>query len=85
MGELVINGAVQKIGELPESVRKNPPVHAQEIFLETFDSAWDQYADPDKRRGKESREEVAFRVAWAAVERVYAKNENTGTWEKKGT
>ncbi len=75
----------KKIGDLPESVRKNLPVHAQEIFLEAFNSAWGQYADPDKRRGKESHEEVAFRVAWAAVEKMYAKNEKTGAWEKKGT
>jgi cation transport regulator len=73
----------KKIEDLPESVRKNLPVHAQEIFLEAFNSAWEQYADPDKRRGKESQEEVSFRVAWAAVEKVYAKNGKTGSWEKK--
>ncbi|HTY15790.1 MAG TPA: ChaB family protein [Methanoregulaceae archaeon] len=73
----------KKIGDLPGTVQKNLPVHAQEIFLEAFNSAWDQYADPDRRRGSESREEVAFRVAWAAVEKVYAKNEKTGIWEKR--
>jgi cation transport regulator len=75
----------KRTGDLPESVQNNLPVHAQQIFLEAFNSAWEQYADPDKRRGKESQEEVAFRVAWAAVEKVYAKNDKTGIWEKKVT
>jgi len=75
--------AYKKIGDLPESVQKNLPVHAQEIFLEAFNSAWDEYADPAKRRGKESLEETAFRVAWAAVEKVYVKNGKTGMWEKR--
>jgi cation transport regulator len=71
------------IDDLPGSVQKNLPVHAQEIFLEAFNSAWKEYADPEKRRGKESQEEVSFRVAWAAVEKVYAKNGKTGVWERK--
>jgi cation transport regulator len=53
--------------ELPESVRDNLPEHAQDIYKEAFNSAWDEYADKDKRRGDESREEVAHKVAWSAV------------------
>ena len=34
------------------------------------------------RRGGRSREETAHRVAWAAVEKVYAKDAN-GTWRKR--
>jgi cation transport regulator ChaB len=32
--------------ELPASVRDNLPKHAQEIYKEAYNSAWDQYADP---------------------------------------
>jgi cation transport regulator len=68
--------------ELPEAVR-NLPKHAQEIYQEAFNAAWEQYKDPDDRRGSSSREETAHRVAWAAVKHVYAKDPNTGEWKSK--
>ena len=47
------------------------PSHAQEIFKEAHSSALEQYKNPDKRRGgkKESKEEVAHKVAWSAVKK----------------
>jgi cation transport regulator len=72
-----------KISELPDSVRDNLPKHAQEIYKEAFNSAWEQYKDPEDRRGDASREETAHRVAWAAVKQVYEKDENSGRWRKK--
>ena len=69
--------------DLPESVRAHLPVHAQEIYLKAFNSAFEEYADPAKRRGDASREETAYRVAWAAVKEVYEKDEKTGEWKKK--
>ena len=59
--------------ELPDSVKDNLPRHAQDIYREAFDSAWDEYQDPAKRRGNVSREEVAHSVAWAAVKQKYEK------------
>ena len=59
---------------LPDSVRDNLPEQAQTIYREAYNSAWDQYADPDERRGDASREETAHRVAWAAVKQRYAKD-----------
>lgn len=35
--------------DLPEPVRGNLPQGAQTIYREAFNSAWEQYADPDKR------------------------------------
>jgi cation transport regulator len=51
------------------------PEHAQEIFKKAHKNALDEYSDPKKRRGgkKESQEEVAHKVAWSAVKRVYKK------------
>ena len=68
--------------DLPDAVRDNLPEHAQDIFKEAFNSAWDEYADPDKRRGKESQEEVSFKVAWAAVKNEYEKGDDD-TWHRK--
>lgn len=68
--------------DLPDSVRDNLPGHAQEIFKEAFNSAWDEYADPDKRRGKESQEEVSFKVAWSAVKNEYEKGDDD-KWHRK--
>lgn len=68
--------------DLPESVRDNLPAHAQDIFKEAFNSAWDEYADPDKRRGKESQEEVSFKVAWSAVKNEYEKG-GDDKWHRK--
>jgi cation transport regulator len=69
--------------DLPESVRNVLPKHAQEIYLEVFNSAWDQYDQPEERRGDSSREETAHRVAWAAVKRKYQKDDKSDTWKEK--
>jgi cation transport regulator len=63
----------QSLSALPESIRKNLPRHAQEIYLAAFNNAWEEYRDPEDRRGKAAREEVAHRVAWAAVKQQYEK------------
>lgn len=72
----------QKITELPDSVKDNLPHHAQEIYKEAYNSAWDQYKDPAERRGDATREETAHRVAWAAVKQKYEKNDQ-GNWVAK--
>jgi len=65
--------------DLPESVRDHLPVHAQDIYREAFNNAFHEYKDPKKRRDDASQEEVAHRVAWAAVKQKYRKEEN-GDW-----
>ncbi|HEY9088245.1 MAG TPA: ChaB family protein [Anaerolineaceae bacterium] len=73
----------QTIKELPASVKDNLPEHAQEIYKEAFNNAWDQYDEPHERRGNASREETAHKVAWAAVKKIYDKDEKSGKWSKK--
>jgi len=63
----------ERISDLPDSVRDNVPKHAQEIYKEAFNSAFDQYDQPGERRGGASREETAHKVAWAAVKEKYEK------------
>jgi cation transport regulator len=67
--------------ELPDSVKDNLPAHAQVIYREAFNNAWEEYKDAFKRRGNESLEEVAHKVAWAAVKQKYEKVGNE--WQAK--
>lgn len=60
--------------DLPTSVRHVLPEHAQEIYLAAFNSAWEQYEEAKDRRGDDSREKVAHKVAWNAVKQKYAKD-----------
>lgn len=69
------------VDALPEQVRKNLPKGAQEIFKEAFNSAWEQYKDPKKRKDDASLEETANKVAWAAVKKSYKKSGEE--WVKK--
>ena len=71
-----------RISDLPEPVQDHLPKHAQEIYKEAFNSAWDEYSDPDDRRGDASREETAHKVAWSAVKDKYAKGDD-GDWHPK--
>ncbi len=60
--------------DLPLRIRCHLPEHAQDIFREAFNHAWIQYADDPRL------EEIAFRVAWAAVKRAgYRKLD--GEWD----
>lgn len=70
-----------KLSDLPDSVKDNLPKHAQEIYQAAFNNAWDQYKDPSDRRGDDSREETAHKVAWGAVKEKYEKD--NGRWVKK--
>lgn len=70
------------ISELPEGVRNVLPKHAQEIYKEAFNSAYEEYDEPSERRGNASREEVAHKVAWKAVKAKYKKGDD-GKWHEK--
>jgi cation transport regulator len=59
--------------DLPPAIRHHLPEHAQDIFREAFNHAWQQYGDDPRQ------EEIAFRVAWSAVKkRGYHKTD--GEW-----
>jgi cation transport regulator len=71
-----------RTSELPAPVRDHLPQHAQEIYKEAFNSAWDEYDTPQQRRGDASREETAHKVAWTAVKQKYEKGDD-GDWHRK--
>lgn len=58
--------------DLPESVREHLPSHAQDIYKEAYNSAYDEYGHDESR---------AHRVAWGAVEKEYHKDDS-GKWVK---
>jgi cation transport regulator len=55
--------------DLPASIRRHLPYEAQDIFRKAFNSAWLSYGTRDPAR----REEIAHRVAWAAVKKRFRK------------
>ncbi len=71
------------IEDLPESVRHNLPIHAQEIYKSAYNNAQKQYSAKERRRNpSESLEQVCHKVAWRAVEQKYKKDEE-GAWVLK--
>jgi len=75
--------AYNKNIDLPESVKDNLPEHAQDIYREAYNAAWEEYEDKKDRRQDRSQEETAHAVAWSAVKDVYEKDKD-GKWKKKG-
>jgi cation transport regulator len=53
--------------DLPAPVRNHLPDHAQDIYREAFNHAFAAHA------GEVRQEEIAHRIAWAAVKRSYVK------------
>lgn len=62
----------QSNNDLPSSVRHHLPEHAQDIFREAFNHAFEEYGHDESR---------AFRVAWGAVEKQYHRT-SSGKWER---
>ena len=63
----------RRIDELPPPVKNNLPRHAQKIFKDAFNNAYKTYHGEDEAR--------AFKIAWSAVKKTYAKR--NGKWVKK--
>jgi cation transport regulator len=53
--------------DLPASVRSHLPEHAQDIYRAAFNNAFAAHIDDPRR------DEIAHRIAWAAVKRSYVK------------
>lgn len=63
--------------DLPPRIRHVLPGHAQDIYRAAFNNAFRSYADSGRR------EEIAHRVAWAAVKKVYIKRDDA--WVERAT
>jgi len=72
------------IKDLPEPVQKVLPVHAQEIFQNAVNAAWEQFEDPKQRLDpRDSREEVASRSHGPPLNRAIWKDSGAVRWRKK--
>jgi len=74
----------KSLRDLPKGV-EDLPKHAKDIYRKAHNNALEQYKDPSKRRGRASLEEVAHKVAWAAVKKEYVKDRKTGEWKRKSS
>lgn len=54
--------------DLPAAVRHPLPPHAQDIYRAAFNHAFAAHA------GEPGQDEIAHRIAWAAVKRSYVKD-----------
>ncbi|MEW6115302.1 MAG: ChaB family protein [Nitrospirota bacterium] len=70
------------VKNLPKGPKSKLPGHAKEIYQKAHDKALEEYKSPKKRRGKESQEATAHKVAWAAMKKKYRKTES-GQWRSK--
>jgi cation transport regulator len=61
------------VNELPEPVKHSLPKHAQEIFKEAFNSAYEKDQGADEVR--------SFKIAWSAVKKTYEKRDKK--WVRK--
>jgi cation transport regulator len=52
--------------DLPLNLRRRLPPHAQDIYREAFNHAWEAYGEDESR---------AFRIAWAAVKKEYERTD----------
>ena len=66
--------------DLPDSVKNHLPQHAQDIYREAFNHAFEEYKSSEKRKEDASQEETAHKVAWAAVKKKYHKDDPSGKW-----
>lgn len=70
--------------ELPLGVQKHLSEHAQDIYREAFNHAYETYKDTQKRRDlNESLEGISHKIAWGAVKKKYQKGEDNNWHEKE--
>lgn len=71
------------INELPDGVRTVLPKHAQEIYKEAYNSAYDRRDTLNERCDDKSCEPAAHRVAWAAVKKAGYKKGEDERWHQQ--
>jgi cation transport regulator len=72
----------KSVNELPDGARHVLPRHAQEIYKEAFNSAYQHYRTAASRRGNSDREETAHKIAWNAVKQSYERGDD-GKWHAR--
>jgi cation transport regulator len=68
--------------KLPAPIRETLPAEAQQLYIETYNAAWD--LEPAAGHRGLSRESVAHQVAWDAVNREFVHDVKMARWYRKG-
>ncbi len=68
--------------DLPATIRALPE-GAQQIYLEAYNRAWDEYEANPSGDGTMMRDSAAHRHAWAAMKHEYEQSWETGQWYLK--
>jgi cation transport regulator len=73
----------KSISDLPFSIQHVLPVHAQEIYMSSYNNAHKQYfLKKNRRNPSDDLDTVCHKVAWTAVKQKYRKD-NEGRWVAK--
>lgn len=74
-GSSIISSSSSALSARTRKAIDTLPSHAQKIYTKAHKNALKQYASPSKRRGgkRQSKEQVAHKVAWSAVKKEYKK------------
>jgi len=72
----------EKTEDLPDTIRDVLPEEAQDIYLEAYQRSYDNYQEGEG--GELSRESVAHRDGWTAVQQEYEQDKETGEWHRRG-
>ncbi len=71
------------LDELPEGVRRRLPVDGQQLYFDTFNEAWQRYADPAARPTDEPPAVLAHRAAWRAVRAEFEADAEDRHWRRR--
>jgi cation transport regulator len=67
--------------DLPQAIRNYLPIQAQMLFCEAFNHAWRKFETPESEMEFGTQEELAHRIAWAAVKKRYVRKGDR--WQSK--
>jgi cation transport regulator len=71
----------ESVEDIPETLQDVLPEEAQQIYLEVYQEAWDDYTEGEG--GELSRDGVAHRQAMHAVRQEFVQSKD-GQWYRRG-
>lgn len=69
--------------QIPENVRRTLPKLARSIYKAAFDKAYSEYMFLQDRLDDANRKEMADRIAWKKVKRIYSFSDFDHRWHLK--
>lgn len=69
------------ISELPRELRDSLPPEAQDLYLEVYNTAWQNYEEREGVEDNGDRETVSHNAAWDEVQKEFVRQGNA--WEPR--